>query len=359
LKAAFSFVAQADTELQPGAPNADKLKNECVQKGILMNYRKRIISTLAVIIMLISLFPIAVEAVEPVPYRLFPALYKKENFSRIDQTMSLVNYQSGGGFLWDRVPLIANNTIVAYYGSPLSDRMGILGRFPKEKIAQMVKETAQQYDEVNGKDGVIPAFYIIYGTCWPGGEIGYLDEKVLIDYIKYAQSEGMLVFVDHQIGKYSVREAMDRILPFLRYPNVHLAIDPEWRTLVPMKEIGSITAKELNDAQDYMDAYIRDNNIPGIRMLVVHQFADKMIQSRQEVQAHRDRVILIHTSDGFGVPQVKKATYQRNAAATNMPIKGFKLFFKSDFPLAGFDMPLMSPAEVMQLDPRPSLILYQ
>jgi hypothetical protein len=27
--------------------------------------------------------------------------------------------------------------------------------------------------------------------------------------------------------------------------------------------------------------------------------------------------------------------------------------------LAGFDMPLMSPAEVMQLDPRPSLILYQ
>ncbi|HCX96769.1 MAG TPA: hypothetical protein DHU26_07315, partial [Spirochaetaceae bacterium] len=112
--------------------------------------------------------------------------------------MSLVNYQAGGGFLWDRVPLIANNTIVAYYGSPLSDRMGILGRFPKEKIAQMVKETAQQYDEVNGKDGVIPAFYIIYGTCWPGGEIGYLDEKVLLDYIKYAQSEGMLVFVDHQ-----------------------------------------------------------------------------------------------------------------------------------------------------------------
>ncbi|HOE76620.1 MAG TPA: hypothetical protein PLM50_06670, partial [Rectinema sp.] len=251
------------------------------------------------------------------------------------------------------------NTILAYYGSPLSDKMGILGLYPKEKIAEMLKEMASQYDQVNGKDGVIPAFYIIYGTCWPGGEIGYLDDKILLDYIRYAQSMGMLVFIDHQIGKYSLRGAMDKILPFLRYPNVHLAIDPEWRTLSPMKEIGFITAAELNDAQNYMDAYIRANDIPGIRMLVVHQFADKMIQDREEVISHRDRVILIHTADGFGAPKLKKATYQRNANAENMPIKGFKLFFKSDFPLAGFDMPLMSPAEVMQLEPRPSLVIYQ
>jgi len=308
---------------------------------------------------LFSIISFASDAMEPLPYRLFPALYRKENISRIDQNMSLANYQSSGGFLWERVPLVANNTILAYYGSPLSDKMGILGLYPKEKIAEMLKEMAVQYDQVNGKDGVIPAFYIIYGTCWPGGEIGYLDDKILLDYIRYAQSMGMLVFIDHQIGKYSLRGAMDKILPFLRYPNVHLAIDPEWRTLNPMKEIGSITAAELNDAQNYMDAYIRANDIPGIRMLVVHQFADKMIQGREEVISHRDRVILIHTADGFGAPKLKKATYQRNANAENMPVKGFKLFFKSDFPLAGFDMPLMSPAEVMQLEPRPSLVIYQ
>ena len=308
---------------------------------------------------LFSLITFSSDAMEPLPYRLFPALYRKENISRIDQNMSLANYQSSGGFLWERVPIVANNTILAYYGSPLSDKMGILGLYPKEKIAEMLKEMASQYDQVNGKDGVIPAFYIIYGTCWPGGEIGYLDDKILLDYIRYAQSMGMLVFIDHQIGKYSLRAAMDKILPFLRYPNVHLAIDPEWRTLSPMKEIGSITASELNDAQNYMDEYIRANDIPGIRMLVVHQFADKMIQSREEVISHRDRVILIHTADGFGAPRLKKATYQRNADAENMPVKGFKLFFKSDFALAGFDMPLMSPSEVMQLDPRPSLIIYQ
>jgi len=308
---------------------------------------------------LFSLITFSSDAMEPLPIGFFPALYRKENISRIDQNMSLANYQSSGGFLWERVPIVANNTILAYYGSPLSDKMGILGLYQKEKIAEMLKEMAAQYDQVNGKDGVIPAFYIIYGTCWPGGEIGYLDDKILLDYIRFAQSMGMLVFIDHQIGKYSLRAAMDKILPFLRYPNVHLAIDPEWRTLSPMKEIGSITASELNDAQNYMDEYIRANDIPGIRMLVVHQFADKMIQSREEVISHRDRVILIHTADGFGAPRLKKATYQRNADAENMPVKGFKLFFKSDFALAGFDMPLMSPSEVMQLDPRPSLIIYQ
>ncbi len=334
--------------------------NSCVLKGFIMYCAKPSIVVRNVLFaILFFIISFASDAMEPLPYRLFPALYRKENISRIDQNMSLANYQSSGGFLWERVPLVANNTILAYYGSPLSDKMGILGLYPKEKIAEMLKEMASQYDQVNGKGGVIPAFYIIYGTCWPGGEIGYLDDKILLDYIRYAQSMGMLVFIDHQIGKYSLRGAMDKILPFLRYPNVHLAIDPEWRTLSPMKEIGFITAAELNDAQNYMDAYIRANDIPGIRMLVVHQFADKMIQDREEVISHRDRVILIHTADGFGAPKLKKATYQRNANAENMPIKGFKLFFKSDFPLAGFDMPLMSPVEVMQLEPRPSLVIYQ
>ncbi|MCX8013097.1 MAG: hypothetical protein N3A02_02250, partial [Rectinema sp.] len=329
-----------------------------MRKGNLMN---RGIARITVMCLFFHVILSLVDAgaSEPPSYRLFPALYRKENAGRVDQTMSLANYQSSGGFLWDRIPLIANNTIIAYYGSPASERMGILGRYPKEDIARMVKETARLYNEANGRDGVIPAFYIIYGTCWPGGEIGYLEEKTLLEYIRFAQQEGMLVFVDHQIGKYSVREAMERILPFLRFPNVHLAIDPEWRTLKPMREIGSITASELNEAQDIMQEYIERNGISGIRMLVVHQFADKMIQSRPEVRAHRDRVILIHTADGFGAPDVKKATYRRNANADNMPVKGFKLFFKSAFPLAGFDEPLMTPSEVLQLDPRPSLILYQ
>lgn len=300
-----------------------------------------------------------VAASDNVPYRIFPALYRKASFSSMPQTVAKAALQGGGEDFSDRIPLLANNTIVAFYGHPFSAKMGILGLYPKEEIARQIKVYARLYDAANGADGAVPAFYIIYGTCWPKGEIGYLKDSVLEEYIQYAQTQGMLVFVDHQIGKYSIKESMEKILPFLKYPNVHLAIDPEWRTLIPMKEIGSITAEELNQAQQIMQDYIVANDIPGIRMLVVHQFHEKMILNRQKVRADFERVLLVHTADGFGSPALKRNTYAMNSKADNMPIKGFKLFFKSDFPLAGFDNPLLSPEEVMALDPRPSLIIYQ
>ncbi|MHB9152759.1 MAG: hypothetical protein ACYC2S_08895 [Spirochaetales bacterium] len=300
-----------------------------------------------------------VASTDNAPYRLFPTMYKKAFQLSLPQTVTKPALLGGAGTLAERIPLLANNTVVAFYGHPFSQKMGILGLYSKEEVASRVKAYARYYDDVNGPDGAIPAYYIIYGTCWPGGEIGYLKDSVLEEYIAYAQSQGMLVFVDHQIGKYSVKASMEKILPFLKYPNVHLAIDPEWRTLTPMKEIGSITAEELNQAQQIMQDYIIANNIPGIRMLVVHQFHEKMISNRDRVRADLDRVLLVHTADGFGSPALKKSTYSLNSKAENMPVKGFKLFFKSDFPLAGWDNPLLSPAEVMALDPRPGLIIYQ
>jgi hypothetical protein len=152
---------------------------------------------------------------------------------------------------------------------------------------------------------------------------------------------------------------MERILPFLKYPNVHLALDPEWRTQKPMQEIGSITAAELNAAQKQMQEYIVANDIPGLRMLVVHQFQNKMISGRETVRADFERVLLIHTADGFGSPALKRHSYAQNAKAKNIPLKGFKLFLKSGLPGAGFDEPLLNPSEVMALDPEPVLIMYQ
>lgn len=290
-------------------------------------------------------------------YRLFPDLYRKDGMLRVPASVSGPTGRHDD--LRSRIPILASNTILAFYGHPSSNRMGILGEYSKEDLTVILNAYAAMFDKANGKDGVVTAFYIIYGTCWPGGEIGYLKDSVLEEYIKFAAERGMLVFVDHQIGKYSVRHAMERIMPFLKYTNVHLALDPEWRTLKPMKEIGSITAAELNEAQELMDRYIRDNNLPGIRNLVVHQFQEKMIRDRPTVRADYDRVLLVHTADGFGSPAVKMNSYRLNARADNMPVKGFKLFFKSSFPLAGYDDPLLTPEQVMAIEPRPSLIMYQ
>jgi hypothetical protein len=257
------------------------------------------------------------------------------------------------------IPTIANNQILAFYGKPDSKWMGILGEYSKEDLAALLEGYARLYDERNGDEGVVPALYLIYGTCWPGGDIGYLKDSVVREYIDFARDRGMLVFVDHQIGKYPVAEAMNRLLPWLKYPNVHIALDPEWKTLSPMEELGSVSAEEINAAQAAMRDYMNAEGIPGVKMLVLHQFKDTMIAGREKVRADYEGVLLVHTADGFGPPALKRACYSYNAKAANMPIKGVKLFFKTTVKGAGYDSPLLLPAEVLALEPRPRLVIYQ
>jgi hypothetical protein len=255
--------------------------------------------------------------------------------------------------------LLLNNDILAFYGHPLSNLMGILGRYSKEELNSRLTGLAEEYDAVNGDRGVRKAFYIIYGTVWPQGEIGILKEEVLLQYIQYALEQDMLVFIDHQIGKYAPIDALKRMLPYLRYPNVHLALDPEWRTTKPMEEIGSVSAEEINEAQRVMEAYLKEQNIPGERMLVIHQFNWRMIRNRENVESGFEKVRLVHCADGFGNPSLKRQSYAYNAEAANMPVKGFKLFYNFNIPGAGYDHPLLSPREVIELYPRPYIIMYQ
>jgi hypothetical protein len=140
---------------------------------------------------------------------------------------------------------------------------------------------------------------------------------------------------------------------------VHLALDPEWRTLRPNIEIGHVTAEELNRAQQLMEDYLYEHNLPGERFLIVHQFNWRMIRDRENVRADFRRVRIVHCADGFGSPVAKRESYAFNARAANMPVKSFKLFYDFGTPGAGVDIPLMTPRDVYALNPRPYIIMYQ
>jgi hypothetical protein len=259
----------------------------------------------------------------------------------------------------DYTSLLLNNDILAFYGHPNSRNMGILGRYSIEELDKRLSDLAVEYAAASGGRDVLKAFYIIYGTVWPEGEIGIIKDEILQRYIEYGIEHDILVFIDHQIGRYDPVGSLRRMLPWLRYPNVHLALDPEWRTAKPMKEIGTVTADEINRAQQIMEDYIIENQIPGERMLVIHQFNWRMIQNREKVNSGFGRVRLVHCADGFGNPHLKRSAYAYNAEASNMPIKGFKLFYNSGIPGAGYDEPLLTPKEVYELNPRPYIIMYQ
>ena len=254
--------------------------------------------------------------------------------------------------------LLLNNDILAFYGHPRSKNMGILGRYTKEELNTKLNDLAAEYQAAGGKN-VCKAFYIIFGTVWPGGDIGIIQESLLKEYIDFAQENNILIFLDHQIGRFTPADSIKSMLPWLKYSNVHLALDPEWRTTKPMQEIGTVSAEEINQVQQIMEDYMVQNQIPGERLLVIHQFNYRMISNREKVNSGFTKVRLVHCADGFGNPQIKRATYAYNAQAVNIPVKGFKLFYNFDIPGAGYDSPLLSPKEVLSLNPRPYIVMYQ
>ena len=253
--------------------------------------------------------------------------------------------------------ILLNNDILLYYGHPMSRNMGILGRYSREQLRDMMSELAVEYMEAGGRN-IITGFHIIYGTVWPGGEIGVIRENVLREWIEFALEHDMLVFLDHQIGRYDPIEQFRTLLPWLRYPNVHLALDPEWRTPIPMQEIGHLTASEINQIQQVMEEYMIANDIPGERLLLVHQFNSVMIRNRSDVRADYAKVRLVLSIAGWGPPRLKRETYAFGALATNIPVKGFKLWYEG-LPGVHYDNPLMTPREVLELNPTPYVIMYQ
>jgi hypothetical protein len=296
--------------------------------------------------------------------RLFPYLYFNEHLQAVRRTSenrpSGAQTEAEAGAASANESILLNNYIFLYYGHPLSRNMGILARHTKEELRQRLLAHAAEYRALAGGKDIRIGFYIIFGTVWPEGEIGIIRESVLREWIEFALENDMLVIIDHQIGRYTPEQGLRRLLPWLRYPNVHLAFDPEWRTTRPMREIGSVSAAEVNQLQQIMEDYMIENNIPGERLLITHQFNWVMITNPQNVDTRRfTRVQLVHTMDGIGTPSEKRATYDFNARFMNMPVKGFKGFYDLGIPGAGVDRPLMTPREIMGLNPRPYVIMFQ
>src|SRR5690606_35332830 len=125
-------------------------------------------------------------------------------------------------------------TWVTYYGRPGIDVMGILGEYDIEELTPLLQAQADAYDEANGPHlGVQPAFHLVYGmaTKSSGADnsyLAYLDDTTVLSYVQLAAEEGFAVILDMQIGNRSPAQAISPALPYLAYPHVHLAIDPEF-----------------------------------------------------------------------------------------------------------------------------------
>ena len=264
-----------------------------------------------------------------------------------------------------------NEMIVAYYGRPGVKSMGVLGQHSIESLIPIVNARVAEYKKASGNQNIVPGFDIIYGmaSSSPGRDKDYIiniSHDKLMAYINAGQKHGFVVFIDTQLGKMTPVEAIRPLLKYLKYDNVHLAIDPEFEvhglSVRPGKVIGTISGNQVNQVQEAMTNYMNKNSIKGKKMLLVHMFRHTMVSNKSELKTY-DNIDMIFNLDGHGSPKLKVDIY--NAIYTerrsHQVAGGFKLFFQEDKPR------LMTPEEVLglksvpgaKIKEMPKLINYQ
>jgi hypothetical protein len=140
-------------------------------------------------------------------------------------------------------------------------------------------------------------------------------------------------------------------------PNVHLGIDPEFSMKGGQKPgavIGEYNADDINYATNYLAKLVKENNIPP-KILVVHRFTQPMVKNYKQIKIRPEVQIVMHM-DGWGHPAKKVGTYKHFIAKEPVEYTGFKIFYKNDMKNNGR---LITPAELVQLKPRPVYIQYQ
>ena len=255
-------------------------------------------------------------------------------------------------------PVLADRQIISYYGNPSTGEMGILGAADLETVAAQLEEHAARYDRLNGATDVVPALHLVYAVAQyhpttNGLYLQYVSDADVRRLLALTEERGMLLFLDLQIGRSTVEAELRKVLPYLRYPQVHLAIDPEYAvgsTEVPGEALGSLAAADVDRAQDALQRLVRAEGLPP-KLLIIHQFVDSMVPDADAIQRYPD-VELIIDMDGIGLAAIKRANYQRYAALPYAFHVGIKLYFQHD-------PDLMPEEEVLSLEPRPVVIIYQ
>jgi hypothetical protein len=258
----------------------------------------------------------------------------------------------------DRGPLLPGRRIVTYYGNPLSKKMGILGEIPVDEMLTRLDAEARSWAKADPSTPVQPGLELVatVASDWPGEGNFYrtrMPNSLIEKVIGWSHRRGWITILDIQVGRSKVREEIQRLLPYLRRPDVHLALDPEFqmaRGLKPGKRIGSSDAEDVNIAVMALADLVDKERLPP-KLLLVHRFTDDMLRRHEKVRLD-PRVQIAVVMDGYGTPIGKQRIYRREITREPVQFAGLKLFYKND-------KPMMSPKEVLSLQPAPLVIIYQ
>jgi hypothetical protein len=259
--------------------------------------------------------------------------------------------------------LLPSNRIVGYYGNFFSTRMGVLGEYPKDQMLDMLRKEVRKWTKADPKTPVVPAieYIAVVAQKDPGKDGKYrarMPDSQIDKAIALAKEVNGIVILDVQVGLSDVESELPRLAKYLALPNVMLALDPEFSMpagVAPGKVIGSMDAKEINFAINYLAKIVRDNDLPP-KILIVHRFTRRMVTNHHNIRLTPE-VQVVMDMDGWGGQAKKLSTYRAFIATEPVQFTGFKIFYKNDLKEAGPG--LYTPEQLLKFNPVPMFILFQ
>lgn len=260
-------------------------------------------------------------------------------------------------------PILPFKRIVAYYGNFYSARMGILGALQPDDMLGKLQAEVKNWEQADTLIPVQPAIeYIAVTAQGKPGKDGKYRQRMPFNQIDkalaLAEKANAILILDVQVGHDTLSDELPRLQPYLKMNNVHLAIDPEFSMKdgsIPASKIGSFDAADINYASDYLAQIVHRFHLSP-KLLIVDRFTAHMVTNYQAI-VKRPEVQIIMNMDGFGMPAKKIYTYKTFIANEPVQFTGIKLFYKND--IASPPYKLMTPAEVLKLNPSPVYIQYQ
>lgn len=252
--------------------------------------------------------------------------------------------------------------VIAYYGNLYSRKMGVLGEYPEAEMFQMLDAEVKKWEAADPTTPALPALHYIavvaQGSAGADGKYRARMPDTEIDKIlKMAEKIDAIVFLDIQVGFSTLQAELPRLKKYFELPNVHLGIDAEFSmkgTHPPGKVVGTFDAADINYAINFLAGVVEEKELTP-KILVIHRYTQKMITNYQNITPLPEVQVVMHM-DGWGVAPKKLTTYREYVRKEPVQFTGFKLFYKNDTKTG---TPLMTPEELLKLNPRPIYIQYQ
>jgi hypothetical protein len=255
--------------------------------------------------------------------------------------------------------LFPHYRLVGFCGTPGAPALGRLRGNLAARAAQLRTLAASYGDDRT----VLPVFeliaVVVQGAAGADGKWRRrVPTSVIDDYLRAAREEKALLLLNIQPGHSDFLSELKELEPYLREPDVGVALDPEWAMKPRQKPgafYGQTTGAAIDAVADYLAGIVKARDLPE-KALVYHQVNGYVVKD-ENVLVARPGVVLVKSVDGLGPKGAKINTYNYLVKTLPTPVHaGFKLFFDED---AANGARLMTPNEVLALQPRPEYVMYE